>query len=384
MRLTDLRELPLPPTTVAEGAWDRARRRRRRQTVVGLVAVVALVGTLAVGVDVVRGGHQDPPSPAPSPNPGPTGMRAPVVTDLPDYAALADAAPTMTPEDPTRLSADPVHRALLAVVPQYENAPPPWAVVNVLGDDGRWRYVDVPGLEPTRDRGGHTWYALVPTSLDATGTRLALPQPDRVIVVDLTTGEYQSYDVPGFNNAVVWQDASHLIVTGDGQQDGRVLDLADSSITASRFTANTGFAPDGSWVTWGRAGTLVSSDGTRVLADVANDGGLQLISPLVDDHVAVGLGGRSLTEGETTYVGMAGVAVVDRRSGDLRGFLYTEGPDSGRVTAYLLGLDGEAVTLAVGVPPDQAKLVVVRWSMRTGEVMPVATLTVGMVSGPLQ
>jgi hypothetical protein len=92
---------------------------------------------------------------------------------------------------------------------------------------------------------------------------------------------------------------------------------------------------------------LVSSDGTRVLADVANYGGLQLTSPLVGDDVAVGLGGLNLTQGQMTYV----------------------------------GVDDDIVTLAVGHPPDYSDLLVVRWSWRTGQVTPVARMPVTVLTG---
>jgi hypothetical protein len=139
-------------------------------------------------------------------------------------------------------------------------------------------------------------------------------------------------------------------------------------------------------VTWGRGDirrpddpTMGSAEGAVVPA-VRNDKGLQPTSPLVDDEVAVGLGGLDLEDGGTTYHGMAGVGVVDWHTGELRGFLYTEGPDTGSVTAYLLGLDGDTVTVAVGVA-QQSRLLVLRWSWRTGEVTPVEVLEAGMVSG---
>jgi hypothetical protein len=384
MKLAQLRELPLPPTTVAETAWDRAGRRRRRRAAAGVVVSALLVATAAVGVDAVRGDGQSPvpaPAPTPAPSPLPT-QKEPLVTDLPDYRALADSVPTTSPHDVTELSEDPVDRAVAAVVPTY-GGPESQTTVDVLGDDGRWRHVDVPGLEPTRDQGGYTGNVLVPTGLSTDGTRLALPQPERVVVVDLTTGEFLSFDVPGLNSAVVWQDTEHLLVTEEGRGDGQILDLGDGSVTGSSLTASTGFARDGSWVTWGRSRTLLSSDGTRVLADVANYGGLQLTSPLVDGEVAVGLGGLDLSEGTTTYVGVAGVPVVDRHTGDLRSFLYTEGPDTGFVSTYLLALDGDIVTLAVGFAPDYSDLLVVRWSWLTGELTPVTRMPVAVVSGPV-
>jgi hypothetical protein len=137
-------------------------------------------------------------------------------------------------------------------------------------------------------------------------------------------------------------------------------------------------------VTWGRSRQLTSSDGTRLVAEVANRGGLLLTSPLIDQEVVVGLGGHDLKQGQMTYVGVAGVPVVDRRSGKLRAFLYTEGPETALLPTYLLGLDGDTVTLAAGVPPDYTRLLVMRWKWRTGDVTPVASVRAGMASGPLR
>jgi len=81
---------------------------------------------------------------------------------------------------------------------------------------------------------------------------------------------------------------------------------------------------------------------------------------------------------------VAGIPVVDRHCGDLRGFLYTEGPDTGLLPTYLLGLDDDTVTLAAGVPPDYARLLVLRWNWRTGEVSPMAAVQAGVVSGALR
>lgn len=389
MRIEELRELPLPQTRVAERAWELARRRRRRSTVASVAVAATLVVTTAVGVVIMRDSvHPTDVSPAPSPpstsTANPEVPATATITDLPDFAALARDVPRLAAENPTNLSDDPIDRAILAIMPSWSSDQTTLTVVDVLGTDGRWRHVDVPGLVPTHDEGGYQGPVLNPTSLSADGTRLALPQPDRVVVVDLTTGNHRSYDLPGPHVAVVWQDSDHLIVTEEGSEKGRILNLTNGTVTATSFTANTGFAPDGSWVTWGRSRELASSDGTRVLADVANDGGLQLTSPLVDDEVAVGLGGHDLIRGQMTYVGVAGIPVVDRHSGDLRGFLYTEGPDTGLLPTYLLGLDDDTVTLAAGVPPDYARLLVLRWNWRTGEVSPVAAVQAGVVSGSLR
>ena len=398
MRLEELRELPLPPTNVAEGAWDAARRRRRRTTVATVAVAAALVGSTAVGVGIARDGDNAPsPSPAPAPpsiaptspttaptlptsptSPtAPTSPTSPTINPLPHYEALARSMSTEAATDPSNLSSDPVHRGVMAIVPTYDGGPRPWDVVDVLGDDGRWRYVDVPGLEPTHDEVGYQFYAIVPTSLRWDGTRLALPQQDHVVVVDLTTGDYQSYDVPGPNVGVVWQDASHVLVTEEGRPTGKLLDLDDGTVVLSERSANTAFLPDGSWLTWGYGGTLTSSDGTRVTAEVANATGDQRTSPLVDDAVAVGLGVIKNVDDQGNS--QTGVAVVDRHSGKLLAFLPTRQPGPDSDSTYLLALNDDRVTLAVGL--ENGSRIVVRWDWRTGDVTPVEVVEAGMISG---
>jgi len=392
MRLAELRELPLPPTSVAEGAWDLARRRRRRTAVVGAVTTVVLVGATGVAVSAVSDGdHPSRRSLAPAASPSPTadGSTPPTITQLPDFAALSLTVPTLTPRDPTYLSEDPVDHALLAITPSWNGEDTSFTTVDVLGDDGRWRYVDVPGLVPVHDEGGYEGSVLTPTGLSRDGTRLALPQPDGVVVVDLTTGSHETYDVPGLNNATVWQDEDHLVVSVEGAARSKVLDLGDGTVSDSAFTADTGFAPDGSWVTWGRGDirrpddpTMTSGDGDPVVPAVRNDKGPQLTPPLVDAEVAVGLGGLDLHQGGSTiYKNVAGVPVLDWRTGQLRAFLYTEDPDTGLVMVHLLGLDGDTVTFAVGVSGQESRLLVTRWNWRTGAVTPVEVLEAGMVSG---
>jgi hypothetical protein len=366
--------------------WDAARRRRRRTTVASVVTAAALVATTAVGVGLGRSDDRSTgPNPAPAPTPAPTPTQEPAtdatITDLPDFAALAQTVRTLAIEDPADLSDDPMERAVLAIMPAWSSDADSLTVVDVLGTDGRWRYIDVPGLVPTHDEGGNQGPVLNATSLSADGTRLALPQPGAVVVVDLTTGEYHSYDVPGLYNAVIWVDDTHLVGAVEGREGGKLLDLADGSVSDTSFSANTGFGTNGSWVTWGRSRELVSSDGTRVLADIANGGGLQLTSPLVDDDVAVGLGSHDLKQGLTTYVGVAGVPVIDRHTGDLRAFLYTEPPELSALPTFLLNLNGDTVTLAAGIPPDYGRLLVVRWNWRTGDVTPIEVIKAGMISG---
>ncbi|MBA2507601.1 MAG: hypothetical protein H0V32_02605 [Nocardioidaceae bacterium] len=63
---------------------------------------------------------------------------------------------------------------------------------------------------PATDPLGYGSSSLQPTSLSWDGRMLAVPQPQSV-VVDLTTGDHQRYDVPGFNQTAIWApDGDHV------------------------------------------------------------------------------------------------------------------------------------------------------------------------------
>ena len=65
----------------------------------------------------------------------------------------------------------------------------------VLGDDGDWRHLDVDGLVPAGVDNVFT------TPVVGDGLTTARPatiaQPGGLVVVDLTNGEAERYDVPG-------------------------------------------------------------------------------------------------------------------------------------------------------------------------------------------
>ena len=64
-----------------------------------------------------------------------------------------------------------------------------------------------------------------PTGLDESATRLAIPQPDGLVVVDLTTGSAERYDVPGLQSYAIWHDAAHVLVAHRDLGTGTVVDL---------------------------------------------------------------------------------------------------------------------------------------------------------------
>lgn len=77
---------------------------------------------------------------------------------------------------------------------------------------------------------------------------LAVPQPQSV-VVDLTTGDHQRYDVSGFNQTAIWApDGDHVLTTTEQSRRGRLLDLRDGSVSDAAYSGMsyaTTFAADG-------------------------------------------------------------------------------------------------------------------------------------------
>ena len=104
------------------------------------------------------------------------------------------------------------------------------AAAYVLGDDGDWRRLDVAGLTPVADGYDRMYTSSVvrPTGLDPSGTRLAIPQLDTLVVVDLTTGESEEYDVPGPRRVLVAGRDRRRGVVGDGG-DRYVVGLGEGS-----------------------------------------------------------------------------------------------------------------------------------------------------------
>lgn len=274
---------------LASGLWERAQRERTKQRLrVGLstacaavivVAVVAMTGTMNAGREVQPTGPvaspsetapeaqtQQPPQPTTSYDlsdypfaDSPAGrVDVSVVQDLwtetraesvpwagapiPRSISLAGAAD---------LSADPVEHALMAVQVGLDRTVA--GDIFLLGDDMRWRRVDVPGLQPPRDEGSYGNDYLRPTSLTPDGERLALPQPGGIVVVDLSAGHSERYEVPGLNRGPIWSaDGQHILTgTDEGHPGGRLLSLRDGSVQPAPhrgMLSDTTFAPDGALI----------------------------------------------------------------------------------------------------------------------------------------
>jgi hypothetical protein len=384
MNLTDLLDrLELPPTEVAETAWDDAHRRlvRRRGLAAGAAAAVAVGATVAVIV-AAGSGPDAVPSPAPTPpssqSPAPFTVTQRLVIDgawrqlLVDFprelgiSALEDAAP---------LSTDPVPRAALAIGdPQDE------AGALVLGEDGVWRRVDVEGLVPVTDGGGYTSPVVRPTSLSPDGTQVALPQPDALVVVDLTDGSSRRYGVPGpANTYAIWADESHVLVAEETAHRGTMVDLRDGSMKHSAYGPSTAFLGH-TTLTWKRRffhSALDWGDRRDVPTDANNAGGLFPEPPLVRDGVVVGV--MCVCSGD---LGLPfptwGIVAVDGSTGKVLAYLpVTRGKGT---KSELLGWDGDRPVIGLSIPDASSGLYTVAWDWRQGRLVPLGYVPSDWVS----
>lgn len=256
---------------VAATAWDRARkaarRRKRMFTVTTVAAMAAVVVTLvALPHDNSQPSIGGPPTTG---NPSSTG-----VTDNGSYLdqlrpvvqptwhestylqlPLLDTSlpPTLQPDGPTveTLAADPIRSAV--AVAQLRD---PSIQLRVLGDDQRWRRLDVPGLAviPADCCAGDV---ITGRPLSPDGSKLAIGQPHGVVIVDLTTGDAQDIDVPGMDvkpgqsPVMQWTPDGAQVTVGVSTphlapQTGWIVDSSTGEVRPVPYDpVDTGFAPDG-------------------------------------------------------------------------------------------------------------------------------------------
>lgn len=255
-------ESRLEPTDL----WDRGRVRRRRTTgaVAGLAAAsVAVVAAVSVGL----AGTGSAPSPAPSPSPTPTPSLVDTQATLgvverghlqppTDPADWDDLRPYpeelgywLSPQRPVPLAEDPVSRASAAL--QYDLGGGS-TNVQVIGEDGRWRIVDVAGLDLSDGEGG--LLGVDRGSLSPEGTRLALGVPAGVMVVELATAETTTFDLPDLARRwgttgdlnVFWSpDGAEIVVSQEywmtsrsgsfAYPEGWRIDVADGQVARAPF-----------------------------------------------------------------------------------------------------------------------------------------------------
>lgn len=249
---------------VAFDPIGRRVRQRRRRTVVAACALAAVTVLTPVGVAQL-GTVPDPVHPTRTVRPTPPAWKSanPAVLDpalvqrrwtkqrwqrLP--WSTTGLPPVLDPgaADPTSLSADPVGRAL-AVVQDRGRGP-----IHLLGTDGRWREQDVVDVEPTEDADGGHSSPLGVVSLSADGTRLALPQPHGLYVIDLTTNTADLLDLPGLPQWAGWvPDGERVLVSfqpdGAYGEQSLLVDVETGSWRRVPYDARlTSYASDGTAV----------------------------------------------------------------------------------------------------------------------------------------
>jgi hypothetical protein len=381
MRIAELVDsLDLPRTEVAERAWEQGRRRvRRRRGALAAGAAAVAVACIA-GVIVVSGpDHATTPSPAPSPSRTDEPRTASLVQPLLTHGRLQQELVNMDfqrfgghLDQAVPLSSDPVRRAAIAMGYYADDA-----TALVLGEDGEWRRVDVPGLVPVHDQSGYTSPIVRPTSLSPDATELALPQPNGLVVVDLTDGTSRRYDVPGPGNTyAVWADASHVLVAQEQDVHGTMVDLDDGSLARSTYGPSTRFLGD-TTLTWGwdrqpLYSSLHWGDGRNVRTRADNSGGLFPQPPLVNGDVVIGLGGVAASQDPQLNL-TTGFEVVDGSTGKLLAYLPLPGRVKG-TTALLLGWDGDRPIIGAPLPPQMGFVFVFAWDWRRGVVEPIGVV----------
>jgi hypothetical protein len=245
-------------------------------------------------------------------------------------------------------------------------------VALVLGEDQRWRQIREPHLLPVRHSAGYFSPVVRPGSLSPDATQLAIPQPDSLVVVDLTDGSYHRYAVPGeYNTFVTWADADHVLIVQGGAQHGVLVDLHDGTLEHTAYGPSTAFTDDTS-LTWEPGGpthsTLVWGDGRHVRT--LGDTGAQFFPqpPLVKNDVVVGVGGLYSDDADPTF-GTIGISAVDGSSGKVLAYLPFTRSDGN--PALLLGWDGENPIIALPMPQSSGYLYVFSWDWRRGELHPI-------------
>jgi hypothetical protein len=245
--------------------WESGTRlRRRRQVLVvgGAVVGAAAVAVASVAVQALDTAAPDPPPATTSPTPPDDGNvplgTVPYVTegqvqpqfDPADLESVpwdpASAVRSWDPVDPVPLTENPVAHAAVAVQSDYDEPD----AITVLGDDGRWRSLDVSDVEFS-----HSYeYGLGVTrgSLSPDGNQLAIGQTEGVVVVDLTTGEQTTYEVAGLGprwqgREVFWSpDATTVYVSSTAATPARAIDLTTGETVAVPFEPGaSAFLDDG-------------------------------------------------------------------------------------------------------------------------------------------
>lgn len=239
-----LDDLFVPPTHVADGAWELARaRQRRRRGAIAAGAAAALVATVVVTAQLGSGRVEDLAPTVPAPD---TEQKVWPAWDPKEVDALPEAPEEIAPELPdvldtpssmSSLAESPVPAAVLAVTEEE--------VAKLLATDGTWRSVplerDFPivRLSPAGSRMAEAGYA-----------------DHDVTVHDLSSGESRVLDAPEdtARHEVTWQflDDDTLLLAG-----------GPTTYAVDAVTGEATAVPDG----WTRGYLALDPEGGQVVAN---------------------------------------------------------------------------------------------------------------------
>ena len=294
----------VPAPDLAASTWARARRTRRRRRTGAVALVAAAAAVIAVGVrtvdddaatrqDPAGTGAPDAPDAVQTTPPGqstdptdtePEGIDPAVVQRAwtPERWDSLPWADTALPRslDPTTGPVVGTPAATAVAVVQLPTGQ--GSTLYVLGADGAWRELDGVDVGPVEDAGGYTGPSLAVTALSPDGTRLAVPQPGELLVIDLTDLTVNTFDVPGLPTAAaVWTPDDEVLLGTETRPDGVLVDLTDGSTTSVPYHQDhTVFAADGTAVeAWSRATDLPPYE----LRRYPPDGSVPQAQPLVVD-----------------------------------------------------------------------------------------------------
>jgi len=382
--------------------WYAGRRRRRRSAAavaMTAAASVAVVAAVSAGVAGLGG------SPSPAPQPVPTSPTVPDLTvddtatagvvgkdhllpmsdpadwaDLPAYPR--DLGYWLSPERPTPLAEDPVTRATTAL--QYDLGGD--ANVVVIGDDGRWRWIDV--SDHDLDDGDGGLLGLHRGSLSPDGTRLALGLADGVVVVDLTTAGTTSYPVPGLGASwagryAFWSPDGDSVLMSRGYwatgndntfayPAGWRVDLADGEVTRVPFDPeHAALLDDGTvlanhWgVATGHAWERFSPDGDGAPLDISTD--LLGVLNEATGHEDLVVARRELTARWPDRAWDRGGFVALDPEGEVVSMLPVERVDLNGGGGRVIGWIDPGVVLVAMPGAGGNPLVTLAWNVATGE-----------------
>jgi hypothetical protein len=219
---------------LTESTWTTAAgisRRRRRRTALGaaLVAGTTVVAVLVGGDRLDQGGEPVGPT-QPPPTTVTAGLAsAGTIGEVPFWIAPAAGSerwldPIVTPlgeelvvpddtlDDLKQRSIRRLAAVTLRRVPGADAYRPA-----LLSGSGRWAESTLE-LVPTRDGVGNRGLPLDPTAISPEGNRVAFPQPDAVVVLESSSGDFEKIAVPSatIENVAWLPTGDRLLVSGDG------------------------------------------------------------------------------------------------------------------------------------------------------------------------